>query len=58
VYINRLLLLAAGAFLIFFPAFENWIINSEVAWYRPWQFWLVIVVAAYWNQQSRYPDEL
>ncbi len=57
-YINRLLLLVAGAFLIFFPAIESWIINSESAWYRPYQFWLLIVVAAYWNQRSRYPDDL
>ena len=57
-YINRFLLLVAGTFLIFFPAIESWIINSETAWYRPYQFWLLIVVAAYWNQRSRYPDEL
>ena len=57
-YINRLLLLVAGAFLIFFPAIESWIIHSETAWYRPYQFWLLVVVAAYWNQRSRYRDEL
>ena len=57
-YINRLLLLAVGAFLIFFPAIESWIINTETSWYRPYQFWLLVVVAAYWNQRSRYPDEL
>jgi uncharacterized membrane protein len=57
-YINRLLLLVVGAFLIFFPAIENWIISSETTWYRPFLFWLLVVVAAYWNQRSRYPDEL
>jgi len=57
-YINRLLFLAAGTFLIFFPALESWIIHSDSAWYRPYLFWLIIVVAAYWNQRSRYPDEL
>ena len=57
-YINRLLLLVTGALLVFFPAIESWIIYSETAWYRPYQFWLLIVVAAYWNQRSRYPDEL
>jgi len=57
-YINRLLLLVIGGFLIFFPAIENWLINSQTAWYRPYQFWLLVVVAAWWNQRSRYPDEL
>ena len=57
-YINRLLLLAIGAFLIFFPAIESWMFDSETAWYRPYQFWLLIAAAAYWNQRSRYPDEL
>lgn len=57
-YINRLLLLVIGAFLVFFPTIEIWIINSETAWYRPYLFWLLVVAAAYWNQRSRYPDEL
>ena len=57
-YINRLLLLATGALLIFFPAIESWIIYSEADWYRPYQFWLMIVVGAWWNQRSRYTDEL
>jgi uncharacterized membrane protein len=57
-YINRLLLLIAGVVLIFFPAIENWVIDSATAWYRPYQIWLLIVIAAYWNQRTRYPDEL
>ena len=57
-YINRLLLLAVGILLIFFPAIENWVIHSETDWYRPYQIWLLVVFAAYWNQRSRYPDEL
>ena len=57
-YINRLLLLVAGAILIFFPAIESWVINPDTAWYRPYLLWLLVVLAAYWNQRSRYPDEL
>ena len=57
-YINRLLLLVTGVVLIFFPAIESWVIGSTTAWYRPYQVWLFIVVAAYWNQRRRYPDEL
>jgi uncharacterized membrane protein len=57
-YINRLLLLVVGIVLIFFPAIEGWMISSETAWYRPYQLWLLIVVAAYWNQRTRNLDEL
>lgn len=57
-YINRLLLLVIAILLVFFPTIQSWIINSETAWYRPHQVWLLVVIAAYWNQRSRYPDEL
>ena len=57
-YINRALLLVVGVVLIFFPAIEAWVINSGSAWYRPYQLWLLVIIAAYWNQRNRYPDEL
>lgn len=57
-YINRMLLLIAGIALIFLPAIEHWITGSATTWYRPYQVWLCIVIAAYWNQRTRYPDEL
>jgi uncharacterized membrane protein len=57
-YINRALLLVVGVVLIFFPAIEDWLFSSHTAWYRPYQLWLLIILAAYWNQRSRYTDEL
>jgi hypothetical protein len=57
-YINRLLLLIAGIVLIFFPVFESWVFSSATDWYRPYQVWLFIVVASYWNQRTSIPDEL
>jgi hypothetical protein len=57
-YINRALLLAVGVFIIFSPAVAEWVFQPGGAWYRPFQLWLLVVVAAYWNQRSRYPDEL
>ena len=57
-YINRALLLVVGVVLIFFPAIEEWAFSSHTAWYRPYQLWLLIILAAYWNQRSRYTDEL
>jgi uncharacterized membrane protein len=57
-YINRLLLLIVGIVLIFFPAIESWTVSSEIAWYRPYQLWLLLIVVTYWNHRTRYPDEL
>jgi hypothetical protein len=57
-YINRALLLAVGAFMIFSPAIAKWVFQVGPEWYRPYTLWLLIVIAAYWNQRSRYTDEL
>lgn len=57
-YINRALLLVVGFVFIFFPTIEGWMVGSETAWYRPYQLWLFVIVAAYWNQRTRFPDEL
>ena len=57
-YINRVLLLAFGVLLVFMPSITDWLTSSDTAWYRPYQMWLLIIIAAYLNQRSRYPDEL
>jgi len=57
-YINRALLLAVGVFLIFSPSVATWVFDAGTAWFRPYELWLLVIVAAYWNQRSRYPDEL
>ncbi len=57
-YINRALLLLVGILFIFFPMIEEWVSQGGTAWYRPYQIWLIIVIAAYWNQRSRPTDEL
>lgn len=57
-YINRALLLILGLAFIFYPSIEGWLLSGATAWHRPYQLWLLIIVAAYWNQRSRYPDEL
>ena len=57
-YINRALLLAVGVFIIFSPAVEEWVFHTQTVWHLPYQLWLLVIVAAYWNQRSRYPDEL
>lgn len=57
-YINRALLLALGVFIIFSPSVEAWVFHSGSAWYRPYELWLLVIVASFWNQRSRYTDEL
>ena len=57
-YINRALLLVVGITLIFLPAIEEWMISSHTAWYRPYLLWLMVILAAYWNQRTRQTDEL
>lgn len=57
-YINRALLLVVVVFLVFSPAIEEWVFHSGTAWYRPYYLWSLFIVAAYWNQRTRYPDEL
>ena len=57
-YISRALLLLFGIAFIFYPSIEEWLFTGDAAWYRPYLIWLLVVIAAYWNQRSRYPDEL
>ena len=57
-YINRVLLLVVGLALMFFPSVEAWLLSDYTAWYRPYQLWMLTIVGAWWNQRSRYPDEL
>jgi len=57
-YINRALLLMVVTAFIFFPMIEEWVSRSGTAWYRPYQIWLIIIVAVYWNQRTRTTDEL
>jgi hypothetical protein len=57
-HVNRALLLLMGLALIFLPALDNWLWGSDSPWYRPHLLWLVMVLAIWWNQRSRYTDEL
>jgi len=57
-YINRALIAALGIFIIFLPTMESWLFSSDAPWFRPYALWLVVVITAYWNQRSRFTDEL
>lgn len=57
-YINRTLLLIACILMVFSPVIADWLASTEPDWYRPYQLWLVLILATYWNQRSRNTDEL
>lgn len=57
-YINRTLLFAFAVLLIFYPAIQDWLFTAQPAWYRPYQLWLLLVIATFWNQRTRKHDEL
>lgn len=57
-YINRALLLMIGLAFIFLPAIEQWLWQADSGWHRPFLLWFAAVLAAWWNQFRRYPDEL
>ena len=57
-YINRALLLILASAFVFFPSIEQWLFSGDTAWHRPYQIWLLIVIAVFWNQRTRDPDEL
>ncbi|MFK8051012.1 MAG: hypothetical protein AB8B81_21490 [Halioglobus sp.] len=57
-YINKALLLMIGVAFIFYPSFEAWLLEGSSNWHRPYQLWLLVIIAAYWNQRSRDTDEL
>ena len=57
-YINRALLLMIGVAFIFYPAIEDWLLDGGSNWHRPYQLWLLVIIATYWNQRTRDTDEL
>ena len=57
-YINKALLLMIGVAFIFYPTFEEWLLEGSSGWHRPYQLWLLVILAAYWNQRTRDTDEL
>ncbi|MFV0278749.1 MAG: hypothetical protein ACK5HY_16415 [Parahaliea sp.] len=57
-YINRAVLLLLALAIIFMPAVEHWLWQVPEQLYRPYLLWLLAVLAGWWGQRSRYPDEL
>lgn len=57
-YINRALLLIVAFVVIFFPSIEEWVLSGDANWWRPYLVWLIFIAAAYWNQRSRFLDDI
>jgi hypothetical protein len=57
-YINRVLLLTICVISLFWPAIDSWMNSAVTGWYTRYLLWLLAIAAAYWNQRSRFMDEL
>ncbi len=57
-YINRTLLLGLALALASFPVILDWLTEDYTAWLRPYFVWSLAILAAWWSQRSRQPDEL
>lgn len=57
-YINRGLLLTIALAFVFIPAVDDWLWAGGEGWYRPFLLWLAAIIAAWWNLQRPWQDEL
>lgn len=57
-YINRGLILVFLTMYIFIPVFQDWIGDNQLAWYRPFVVWLLIIGLTYWVQRKKKNETL
>ncbi|MFZ2289418.1 MAG: hypothetical protein WAV92_07090 [Halopseudomonas yangmingensis] len=57
-YIYRLVLLLVIGIYLFSPAIMDWWIDPQGAWYRPYQLWLILIIAGILLQSPKDADEL
>lgn len=56
-YLNPTLLLLFGLIFVFSPTLQEWVLNGNEAWYRPYIVWLALIVFMYWTQRGKARDE-
>lgn len=57
-YLNRSIVFLIALGFVFYPSVMDWLTSGDSVWYRPYQLWLLIVIAAWWNQRTRVSDDL
>ena len=57
-YLNRSLVFLLGLAFVFYPSITEWLTTGDAGWYRPYELWLLVVLAAWWNQRTRTSDDL
>lgn len=56
-YLNPTLLLLFGLIFVFSPSIQEWVLNGNEAWYRPYIVWVTLIVFMYWTQRGKARDE-
>lgn len=56
-YLNPTLLLLFGLMFVFSPSLQDWVLNGNEAWYRPYIVWLALIAFIYWIQRGKVRDE-
>lgn len=57
-YIYRLVLLLMVIIYLLSPSIMDWWIDSDAIWYRPYVYWLIMIVATLILQGKHDVDEL
>ena len=56
-YLNPTLLLLFGLIFVFSPSLQEWVLNGDEVWYRPYFVWIALIAFIYWSQRGKTPDE-
>ena len=56
-YLNPTLLLLFGLIVVFAPSLQEWVLNGNDAWYRPYIVWSALIAFIYWSQRGKARDE-
>lgn len=56
-YLNPTLLLLFGLIFVFSPPLQEWVLNGNEAWYRPYIVWIALIAFTYWTQRGKARDE-
>jgi hypothetical protein len=56
-YLNPTFLLLLGLMLVFAPSLQEWVLNGNDEWYRPYIVWIALIALIYWSQRGKARDE-
>ena len=54
--INSLIAVLILLGFVFYPSIEDWALQSDSFWYRPFLLWLLIIAISAWHNHLRVTD--